>query len=112
MYVAVTPNPGSPPAIRLRELPRGGQDQESNDRQPVVLARRAHRATPRRIARQQTAARRRGGGNRPHAAARPCARRTGHGAPPRARRRAAAPGAATYRRLQALETPLPLPPIT
>src|SRR6266404_538695 len=77
------------------ELPRGRQDQEPNPRQPVPLARRAHRATPRRAARRQTAARRRGGGNRPRAAARPRAGRARHRAPHRARRRAAAPGAAT-----------------
>src|SRR5947209_19069679 len=40
------------------ELPRGRQDQEPNPRQPVPLACRAHRATPRRAARRPTAARR------------------------------------------------------
>src|ERR1700730_2532980 len=78
-----------------RELPRGRQDQEPNPRQPVALARRAHCATPCRVAVRQTAARRCGGGNRPRAAARPRARRARHRPPHRARRRAAASGAAT-----------------
>src|SRR3984893_12360673 len=77
------------------KLPRGRQDQEPNPCQPAALARRAHRATPRRAARRQTAARRRGGGNRPRAAARPRAGRARHRAPHCARRRAAAPRAAT-----------------
>src|ERR1700730_3966425 len=77
------------------KLPRGRQDQEPNPRQPVALARRAHRTTARRAARRQPAARRRGGGNRPRAAARPRAGRARHRAPHCARRRAAAPGAAT-----------------
>src|ERR1700746_3082207 len=72
------------------ELPRGRQDQEPNPRQPVALARRAHRATPRRTA-------------RPAAAAVEIVRALPHGhvlaalgpAPHRALRRAAAPGAAT-----------------
>src|SRR6267378_1845977 len=77
------------------ELPRGRQDQEPNPRQPVRLACRAHRPTPRRATRRQTAARRRGGGNCPRAATRPRAGRARHRAPHRARRTAAAPGAAT-----------------
>src|SRR5215469_16219833 len=68
-----------------RELPRGRQDQEPNPCQPVPLARRAHRATPRGAARRPTAARRRGGRNRPLAAARPRARRAPRRAPQRRR---------------------------